>query len=85
MGLRKPHREIYELALREMDGKSREQELGGLEASDVLFLDDIAENLRMGREVGMRTLRLRLGEGRMAVRELEQIIGVRMKKGGPRL
>lgn len=85
MGLRKPHREIYELALNELDRVSREKGLGPLDAGDVLFLDDIGENLRMGREVGMRTLRVGLGEGRAAVRELEGITGVGMERGGARL
>lgn len=85
MGLRKPHREIYELALRELDRVSRKRGLGRLEAGDVLFLDDIGENLRMGREVGMRTLRVGLGEGRVAVRELEAVTGVSMERSGAKL
>lgn len=64
---------------------SREKQLGPLAAGDVLFLDDMGENLRMGSEVGMRTLRVGLGEGRAAVRELERITGVRMERGGARL
>jgi len=85
VGLRKPHREIYELALRELDRVSRKRGLGRLEAGDVLFLDDIGENLRMGREVGMRTLRVGLGEGRVAVRELEAVTGVSMERSGAKL
>ncbi|MCJ1410998.1 hypothetical protein MMC19_005086 [Ptychographa xylographoides] len=79
VGLRKPHREIYELALREMDRWDRERGGAGVRAADVLFLDDIGENLRTGREVGFRTLRVRLGASGEARRELERILGVRME------
>ncbi|MCJ1436654.1 hypothetical protein MMC27_006035 [Xylographa pallens] len=77
VGLRKPHREIYELALRALDRLDRERGGAGVAPGEVLFLDDIAENVRMGREVGMRTLRVRLGETEGAVRALEEATGVR--------
>ncbi|MCJ1385360.1 hypothetical protein MMC17_008482 [Xylographa soralifera] len=79
VGMRKPHREIYELALKGLDRLDRERGGGGVAPEEVLFLDDIAENVRMGAEVGMRTLRVRLGETEGAVRELERVTGVRRK------
>ncbi|MCJ1285240.1 hypothetical protein MMC26_004580 [Xylographa opegraphella] len=86
VGLRKPHRAIYELALRELDRLDRERGGEGVAPGEVLFLDDIAENVRMGATVGMRTLRVRLGETEGAVRELERVTGVRRKDvGGSKL
>lgn len=40
-----------------------------------MFLDDIGENLKMGREVGMRTVRVVLGRTWRAVKELEKVLG----------
>ena len=62
-----------------MDRWDRERGGAGVRAADVLFLDDIGENLRTGREVGFRTLRVRLGASGEARRELERILGVRME------
>lgn len=84
VGLRKPHRAIYELVLRQLDARDRERGGSGVTAGEVLFLDDIGENLRMGREVGMRTLRVLLGRSEEAVRELEEITGVRAGREGAR-
>ena len=42
----------------------------------MVFLDDIGENLRVAREVGMRTLRVRAGETKRAVEELERVLEV---------
>lgn len=47
-----------------------------MKAVNVLFLDDIGENLDMARRVGMRTLRVRLGETWKAVEELEAATGL---------
>lgn len=72
VGMRKPHREIYEYTLEECRRKWPEL---GLEMGDVLFLDDIGENLKMARALGMRTIRVWLGRTRDAVRELEEATG----------
>lgn len=79
VGLRKPQREIYALALGELDAFDRRRGGRGVEAGDVLFLDDIGENLKGARDVGMRTLRVRVGETWRAVEELERILGVRLR------
>ncbi|MCJ1476188.1 hypothetical protein MMC13_004853 [Lambiella insularis] len=81
VGMRKPHREIYELALQKLDGLDRRRGGSGISAGEVLFLDDIGENLRAGRAVGFRTLKVVLGESERAVKELEEMTGVRMGKG----
>jgi len=81
-GMRKPEKRIYEHAMEEArrvwKESGREKEEGMLEVGDVLFLDDIGENLRMARSIGWRTIRVRLGETREAVRELEAETGMRL-------
>jgi len=58
VGMRKPERRIYELALRmgsdklEADGKS------GLDGKDVVMLDDLRINLKTASELGMKTIRM---------------------------
>ena len=78
--MRKPHREIYELALKELDRVDRTRGGTGLKPEDVLFLDDIGENLRMGKIVGMRTLKVELGKTEAAVKELEMLTGIKMDR-----
>ncbi|KAI9686621.1 MAG: hypothetical protein M1822_003632 [Bathelium mastoideum] len=65
------------------EGKGGEVVVGGeeLRAEEVVFLDDIGENLRAGREAGMRTIRVWLGRSEEAVRELEEITGMRLLEG----
>ena len=47
-------------------------------AADVVFLDDIGENLRVAREVGMRTVKVMMGKTWRAVKELEGIVRVEL-------
>jgi len=81
VGLRKPDRRIYELAMTELrkewvrQGRGKEEELGW---GDVVFLDDIGENLRTGREVGWRTVKVHLGRTNEAVGVLEGLTGLRL-------
>lgn len=87
VGLRKPQPEIYDLALSELDKFARqrhEERAGwpqGVEAADVLFLDDIGENLKAARSRGMRTLRVRAGQTRGAVEELERVLEMELGAG----
>ena len=76
--MRKPQKEIYELALERLDEFDRAKGGEGVKAKDVLFLDDIGENLKMAREVGMRTIRVQLGKTWRAVKELEKEAGVEL-------
>ena len=79
VGLRKPHREIYELTVKMLDEFDRKKRGGnGIKAGDILFLDDIGQNLKMAREVGMRTIRVQLGKTWRAVKELEEATGVEL-------
>lgn len=71
VGVRKPDPAAYALAVRELDRIARAKGLGAVEATDVLFLDDIGINLKFARQSGLRTIKVNLGETRDAVRELE--------------
>jgi FMN phosphatase YigB (HAD superfamily) len=70
IGMRKPDPRIYEYTME----KLREQVGPDLRAEEVLFLDDIGENLKPAKVLGMRTIRVRLGKTDLAVRELETIL-----------
>lgn len=74
VGLRKPQPEIYELALSKIDAHDKERGGEGIKMAEILFLDDLGENLRTARQLGMRTLRVKLGETRRAVKELEGLL-----------
>lgn len=78
VGMRKPSRDIYEYALQRLDEYDRRNGGQGIEPGDVVFLDDIGENLKMGREVGMRTIRVQLGKTWRAVKELEGVLGMEL-------
>lgn len=75
VGMRKPEKRIYEFALEEVRRRGRERGME-IEAGDVVFLDDIGHNLKAGREVGMRTIKVNLGRSRDAVLELEGVVGM---------
>ncbi|OAL26436.1 hypothetical protein AYO20_10104 [Fonsecaea nubica] len=72
VGMRKPNRDIYEHALALM----REKWGSDIQFHDVVFLDDIGENLKTARALGMRTIRVVLGKTKEAVQELEKITGL---------
>ncbi|KAM0798869.1 HAD-like domain-containing protein [Usnea florida] len=75
VGMRKPSRDIYDLAIQRLDEFDKQKGGQGITPEDVVFLDDIGENLKMGREVGMKTIRVQLGKTWRAVKELESILG----------
>ncbi len=75
VGMRKPSREIYELAIQRLDGFDKQKGGQGINPRDVVFLDDIGENLKAAREVGMKTIRVQLGKTWRAVKELEGVLG----------
>ena len=75
VGMRKPSREIYDLAIHRLNEFDKRKGGKGINPEDVIFLDDIGENLKMGREVGMKTIRVQLGKTWRAVKELETVLG----------
>lgn len=82
VGLRKPERPIYELAVRWLTEAYQAGTWGGgkqpgtLEPQDIVFLDDIGENLKMGKAVGIRTIKVPLNGTKDVVRQLEQLTGL---------
>lgn len=95
VGMRKPDPRIYQLAVREVDrfardnaGSPRGRDLGwgnGIRPGDVLFLDDIGQNLKAGREAGFRTLKVKLGRAFEAVDELERVTGLKLAGDHPKI
>ena len=72
VGMRKPNRDIYELTIQRLDEFDKRQRGGsGIEPKDIIFLDDIGENLKTGKLLGMKTIRVQLGKTWRAVKELE--------------
>ena len=81
VGMRKPDRGIYEYTMEKM----RSQWGRDLQPDDVVFLDDIGENLKTARSLGMRTIRVILGKTDDAVRELEEVTRLKLlEQGGAR-
>ncbi|CAK7270490.1 hypothetical protein SEPCBS57363_004127 [Sporothrix epigloea] len=94
VGLRKPEPAIYQLALRETDVYARKfasTQRGvasgwkdGVTANDILFLDDIGENLKQGKTQGFHTIKVNLGRTYEAVDKLEAITGLNLHGNYPR-
>ncbi|KAI8629919.1 HAD-like protein [Xylariaceae sp. FL1651] len=95
VGLRKPDPRMYEYTLRELDKYARAnatsergQSLGwvnGVKPEEVVFLDDIGENLKGGRRMGFRTIKVSLGKAFEAVDELEAMTGLQLAGDHPRI
>ncbi|KAI1822180.1 HAD-like protein [Xylaria intraflava] len=95
VGLRKPDPRMYEYTLQQVDKYARAnassepgRSLGwidGVEPSEIVFLDDIGENLKGGRKSGFRTVKVSLGRTFEAVDELEAITGLRLAGDHPRI
>lgn len=95
VGLRKPDPRIYHLALLKVDEYARAHAdttkgkvLGwkdGIESGDVVFLDDIGENLKAARKEGFRTIKVNLGRTYEAVGELERITGLALAGEHPKI
>jgi FMN phosphatase YigB (HAD superfamily) len=95
VGLRKPDPRMYRLALDRLDAFARAnahseqgRRLGweqGVQAGDVLFLDDIGENLKAAKNEGLRTIKVPLGRAHEAVEELEKVTGLRLEGDHPKI
>ncbi|ESZ92259.1 hypothetical protein SBOR_7348 [Sclerotinia borealis F-4128] len=81
--IRKPSPEIYALTLRTLRDKFPSSP--PLLPSDILFLDDIGENLKAAKACGFRTLKVELGRAYEAVEELESITGLELAGGHPKV
>lgn len=66
-GVRKPEPAFYERAL---------QQLGGVSAADVVFLDDLGVNLKPARAMGMTTIKV--VDPLTALRELSDLVGLEL-------
>ena len=81
LGMRKPEARIYKYALSEINSFTKQRSrVGGdqghgdgeIKAEEIIFLDDIGENLRVAREHGWRTIKVQMGKTFRAVKELER-------------
>lgn len=95
VGLRKPDPRMYQLAIRKLDefakshaNSPRNRSLGwetGVNAADILFLDDIGENLKAAKKEGLQTVKVNLGRAYEAVEQLEQITGMDLEGEHPKV
>ena len=75
-GLRKPDPKIYEVSIQEMNALARKKGMKEIAPSDIVFLDDIGQNLKAAKAAGMRTIKVNLGRTQDAVKELEKLTGL---------
>jgi epoxide hydrolase-like predicted phosphatase len=75
LGIRKPSPEIFHHTLRVLNCAPHE----------VVFLDDIGSNLKAAQKIGIRGIRVRIGREEEAVRELEEVMGMRLRVEGGKL
>ncbi|KAK3905139.1 HAD-like domain-containing protein [Staphylotrichum tortipilum] len=95
VGLRKPDPRIYQLALQKVDefaranaASERGRALGwadGVSAADIVFLDDIGENLKAASGAGFGTIRVPLGKAYEAVDKLEGVTELKLAGTHPRI
>ena len=74
VGMRKPNRDIYEYTMKLI----REKWGDDVRAGDILFFDDIGENLKTAKSLGIRSVRVWLGRTKEAVRTLEALTGLEL-------
>lgn len=78
VGMRKPDPRIYQRALEEIHKYDIKKGGVGIRAKEVVFLDDIGENLKAAKKAGMRTIKVNLGRSSEAVKELEVVTGMKL-------
>lgn len=77
VGMRKPDRNIYDFTLKELRQKWPD---ANIKPEDIVFFDDIGENLKMAKSVGWRTVKVWLGKTDETVKELERITGEHLRE-----
>lgn len=95
VGLRKPDPRIYQLALEQVNEFARanaESDRGragrwseGVSADEIVFFDDIGENLRAAKAAGFQTVKVSLGRAYEAVDTLEKITGLELAGSHPKI
>ena len=95
VGVRKPDPRMYALAVQRVDEfakthahEERARGLGwesGADPGDILFLDDIGENLKAAKKSGFGTIKVPLGRAYEAVDELEKVTGMKLAGGHPKV
>jgi len=75
LGIRKPSLDIFLHALKTI----------GCKADQVVFLDDIGSNLKAASKLGIRCIRVRIGKEADAVKELEEIMHMKLSHDKARL
>ena len=86
VGLRKPEKRIYDMALEEIRKEAKQRGMDGtIETGDIVFLDDIGGNLKAAKKLGFRTIKVNLGKSKDAVRELESAVGMSLIDESSRL
>ncbi|KAL2157657.1 hypothetical protein VTH06DRAFT_5138 [Thermothelomyces fergusii] len=95
VGLRKPDPRIYQLTLQRVNefakanaDTERGRALGwseGVRAEEIVFLDDIGENLKAAKAAGFRTIKVPLGRAYEAVEELERVTGLALAGDHPKV
>ncbi len=68
-GVRKPEPRIYEMMCEAL----------AVEPRDCVFLDDLGVNLKPARAMGMRTIKVPVGDVRPAIAELSDVLGMELQ------
>ncbi|KAM0512425.1 hypothetical protein ACHAPE_008875 [Trichoderma viride] len=95
VGVRKPDPKMYQLALERLNSFGKENASdpkhqgkgweAGISPKDIVFLDDIGENLKEARKQGFNTIKVPLGRTYEAVEELEKITGLSLEGPHPKI
>ncbi|PHH73741.1 hypothetical protein CDD82_5299 [Ophiocordyceps australis] len=93
--VRKPDPRIYQIAVEKLDSFATHHALSqrgklcdwqnGITSSDILFLDDIGQNLKGARNQGFRVIKVNLGRAYEAVEELERVTGLHLQGPHPKV
>lgn len=81
VGIRKPESRIFQIAVQQIDKIVKSRGGNGVEPEEIVFLDDIGENLKTARQLGLETIKVRLGKVEDAVKELEVTTGMNLVEG----